>query len=59
MYVEIYRRVEDWLASIHINGRVELRSVDFLLDIDELCFTPVLSKTPSMNHQPGRGIHIR
>jgi hypothetical protein len=34
--VEVYRRAEDWQASIHISGTVELRSVDFSLDIDEL-----------------------
>jgi Uma2 family endonuclease len=35
-HVEIYRRAEDWQAFIHISGTVELRSVDFSLDIDEL-----------------------
>ena len=35
-HVEIYRRGENWQASIHTSGRVELRSVDFSLDIDEL-----------------------
>jgi len=35
-HIEIYRRAEDWHAFIHISGRVELRSVDFSLDIDEL-----------------------
>lgn len=35
-HVEIYRREEDWHAFIHISGKVELRSVDFSLDIDDL-----------------------
>ncbi|HRX70081.1 MAG: Uma2 family endonuclease [Candidatus Competibacteraceae bacterium] len=35
-HVEIYRRTEDWQVSIHISGQVELRSVQFCLDIDEL-----------------------
>jgi Uma2 family endonuclease len=35
-HVEIYRRLEDWQTFIHISGKVELRSVDFSLDIDEL-----------------------
>lgn len=35
-HVEIYRRAEDWRAAIHISGQVELHSVQFSLDIDEL-----------------------
>jgi Uma2 family endonuclease len=35
-HVEIYRREENWQASIHTSGRAELRSVDFSLDIDDL-----------------------
>lgn len=34
--VEIYRRADDWQVSIHTHGVVELRSVDYLLPIDEL-----------------------
>ncbi|HAS51699.1 MAG TPA: hypothetical protein DCS21_08125 [Gammaproteobacteria bacterium] len=35
-HVEIYRRVDDWQACIHIGGFIELRSVGFTLDMDEL-----------------------
>jgi Uma2 family endonuclease len=35
-HVEVYRRADDWRASIHTDGAVELRSVDFLLSLDEL-----------------------
>lgn len=35
-HVEIYRRAENWGAVVHINGAVELRSINFSLDIDTL-----------------------
>ncbi|TVR64318.1 MAG: Uma2 family endonuclease [Candidatus Competibacteraceae bacterium] len=35
-HVEIYRRGENWQAEIHTSGKVELRSVAVLLDIDDL-----------------------
>ncbi|MCB1920436.1 MAG: Uma2 family endonuclease [Candidatus Competibacteraceae bacterium] len=35
-HIEVYRREDDWQASIHIGGVVELRSVNFSLAIDEI-----------------------
>jgi Uma2 family endonuclease len=35
-YIEIYRREDGWRVSIHTDGVVELRSVEFSLSIDEL-----------------------
>jgi Uma2 family endonuclease len=35
-YIEIYRRADGWRVSIHTDGVVELRSVEFSLSIDEL-----------------------
>ncbi|MBK8538146.1 MAG: Uma2 family endonuclease [Candidatus Competibacteraceae bacterium] len=35
-YIEIYRRMDDWQISIYTHGTVELRSVKFLLPMDEL-----------------------
>ena len=34
--IEIYRRAENWQVSIHTHGMLELRSVEFMLSIDEL-----------------------
>ncbi|HRX72297.1 MAG: Uma2 family endonuclease [Candidatus Competibacteraceae bacterium] len=35
-HIEVYRRAEQWQRVILIGGAVELRSVDFSLDLDEL-----------------------
>jgi Uma2 family endonuclease len=34
--IEIYRRADNWRVSIHTRGTVELRSVEFMLSIDDL-----------------------
>ncbi|MCB1778140.1 MAG: Uma2 family endonuclease [Candidatus Competibacteraceae bacterium] len=35
-HIEVYRREDDWQASIHIGGIVDLRSVNLPLAIDEI-----------------------
>ena len=35
-HVEVYQRADNWRASVYTDGVVELRSVDFLLSLDEL-----------------------
>ena len=35
-HIEVYRRVDGWRVSIHTDGVIELRSVAFLLPMDDL-----------------------